>query len=322
MGPLVPRVPCNQKAMPPGDVDEPEPRNSGCILPTTKRYRMKEALGREERTVSLYFDDIATSTPLSREREVALSVRIQEGDFQARNELVEANLRFVVEVAKRYQNRGFSLSELISAGNLGLVTAAERFDGSRGYKFISYAVWWIRQSILQTIAEQGRTVRLSYNRQNLLMEISRASQRLGRGQDRPPEVEAIAAELGMSVETVMETILSARTVCSLDKPFEESSNESTLLSVLADTNQESPDAEALHESTRRRLESVLNNLDAREQRIIRLYYGLNGGGSLTLEQIGGRLHLTRERMRQIKERALGKLRHPALLDLAGEMEGA
>ena len=271
---------------------------------------MKEALNEEEGMVRAYFNDITNSKPLSREREVALAARIQQGDLQARDELVQANLRFVVDVAKRFQNRGLPLCELISAGNLGLITAAERFDGAKGFKFISYAVWWIRQSILQTIAEQGRTVRLPLNRLALLSDISRVSQRLRQGQEHPPEIDEIAAELEVSAEMVLDTMTSARIVCSLDRPFEESDTRS-LIELLGDTTQESPDAEVLRESTREILENMLKTLDARELRILCLYFGLDGEESITLEQIGRILHLTRERVRQLKERALSKLRHPA-----------
>jgi RNA polymerase primary sigma factor len=277
----------------------------------------------EESTLRLYFDDIADSRPLSREREVELAARIKDGDVEARDEMVKANLRFVVDVAKKYQNRGLSLSDLISAGNLGLLTAAERFDGTKGYKFISYAVWWIKQSILQTIAEHARTVRLPLNKLSLLKDISKVSRRLGQGRESDPGIEEIARELDVPAEEVLETMLSARTVRSLDEAFEED-DERSLLNILADSSQATPDAEVLEESARNQLEEVLNSLDERELRIIRLYFGLDGNEALTLEQIGGLMGLTRERVRQLKERALGKLRHPAryqaLLALVDENE--
>ena len=273
-------------------------------------YTVQELLNDEESTLRLYFDDIADSKPLSREKEVELAARIKEGDMQARDDLVQANLRFVIDVAKNYQNRGLSLSDLISAGNLGLLTAAERFDGTKGYKFISYAVWWIKQSILQTIAEHARTVRLPLNKLSLLKDISKVSRRLGQGRESEPDVEEIAAELDVPAEEILDTMLSARTVRSLDEAFEED-DERSLLNILADTSQEAPDTDVLRDSAREQLESVLNSLDERELRIIRLYFGLDGNEALTLEQIGGLMNLTRERVRQLKERALGKLRHPA-----------
>mgnify|MGYP006170536385 FL=1 len=198
-------------------------------------YTIQEILSDEENTLRLYFDDIAESRPLSREREVELSARIQEGDMEARDELVQANLRFVIDVAKNYQNRGLSLSDLISAGNVGLLTAAERFDGTKGYKFISYAVWWIKQSILQTIAEHARTVRLPLNKLSLLKDISKASRKLGQGRESEPDVEEIAAELDVPAQEILDTMLSARTVRSLDESFEED-DERSLLNILADNN--------------------------------------------------------------------------------------
>lgn len=286
-------------------------------------YTIQEILSDEENTLRLYFDDIAESRPLSREREVELSARIQDGDMEARDELVQANLRFVIDVAKNYQNRGLSLSDLISAGNVGLLTAAERFDGTKGYKFISYAVWWIKQSILQTIAEHARTVRLPLNKLSLLKDISKASRKLGQGRESEPDVEEIAAELDVSAQEILDTMLSARTVRSLDESFEED-DERSLLNILADNNQETPDNDVLQSSARAQLAEVLESLDERELRIIRLYFGLDGSEALTLEQIGGLMGLTRERVRQLKERALGKLRHPtryqALLALVDSTE--
>ena len=286
-------------------------------------YPLHEVLNKEESTLRLYFDDIADSTPLSREEEVALSARIHAGDMGARDELVQANLRFVIDVAKNYQNRGLSLADLISAGNVGLMTAAERFDGTKGFKFISYAVWWIKQSILQTIADHARTVRLPLNKMSLLKDISRASHKLGQGRDTEPEIEEIAAELQVSPQEVQDTILSARSVRSLDESFEED-DERSLMNVLRDDDQAPPDGDVMEETARRQLENVLEALDEREFKIIRLYFGLEGAEAMTLEQIGGLMNLTRERVRQLKERALGKLRHPqryhALMAICDETE--
>ena len=285
-------------------------------------YPLHEVLNKEESTLRLYFDDIADSTPLSREEEVALSARIHAGDMGARDELVQANLRFVIDVAKNYQNRGLSLADLISAGNVGLMTAAERFDGTKGFKFISYAVWWIKQSILQTIADHARTVRLPLNKLSLLKDISRASHKLGQGRDTEPEIEEIAAELQVSPQEVQDTILSARSVRSLDESFED--DERSLMNVLRDDDQAPPDGDVMEETARRQLENVLEALDEREFKIIRLYFGLEGAEAMTLEQIGGLMNLTRERVRQLKERALGKLRHPqryhALMAICDETE--
>jgi RNA polymerase primary sigma factor len=286
-------------------------------------YTLQDVLKNEESTLRLYFDDIADSTPLSREKEVELSARIHAGDQEARDELVQANLRFVIDVAKNYQNRGLSLADLISAGNVGLMTAAERFDGTKGFKFISYAVWWIKQSILQTIAEHARTVRLPLNKLSLLKDISKASRKLGQGRETEPEIEEIAAELDVSPQEVQETILAARTVRSLDESFEDD-DDRNLMNVLQDDQQITPDGDVMEQAARTQLENVLEALDEREMRIIRLYFGLDGAEAMTLEQIGGTMNLTRERVRQLKERALGKLRHPhryqALLSICDETE--
>tara|TARA_B100001250_G_scaffold138345_1_gene118425 strand:- start:1640 stop:2512 length:873 start_codon:yes stop_codon:yes gene_type:complete len=286
-------------------------------------YSISEMLSDEETTLRLYFDDIADSKPLSREREVALSELIDEGDMQARDELVNANLRFVIDVAKNYQNRGLSLSDLISAGNVGLLTAAERFDGAKGYKFISYAVWWIKQSILQSIAEQARTVRLPLNKLSLLKDISKVSRKLGQGRESEPAVEEIAKELDIPEREVLDTMMSARSLRSLDETFDQD-DERSLINIIADENQATPDQGVLENASRSQMEEALEVLDKRELRIIRLYFGLDEIESLTLEEIGGMMGLTRERVRQLKERALGKLRHPsryqALLSLVDSNE--
>ncbi len=253
-----------------------------------------------------YFNDISASKPLSREREVALAARIKDGDMEARDELVWANLRFVIDVAKNYQQRGLPLLELISAGNLGLITAAERFDGTKGFKFISDAVWWIRQSIAQTLAEQTRTVRLPMNKVELLRKIATASHLLDRERGAEADLEEIAAELDVPFKEVLETTRSARAV-RLDNTFDEE-NERSLFTLLADTSQKAPDDATVCESARNQVTDVLNSLDERERRIIQLYFGLEGCEALNLEQIGALMGVTRERIRQIKEKAFNKLR--------------
>ena len=282
-----------------------------------------QVMNEEGNALRLYFDDIVSSTPLSRDKEVELSEKIRKGNMQARDELVQANLRFVIDVAKNYQNRGLSLADLIGTGNLGLMTAAERFDGTKGYKFISYAVWWIRQSIMQSIAEQARTVRLPLNKLSLLKDISKASRRLGQGSETEPNVEQIAEELDVGVEEVLDTMLSARSVRSLDEAFEDD-DDRNLQSILPDTRQDAPDVRVLDDSMRDEIDGLLGQLDERESYIIRLYFGLDGEEPLTLEQIGGLMNLTRERVRQLKERALGKLRAPGgqdcLLSLVDESD--
>ena len=256
----------------------------------------------------IYFDDISRSDPLPREKELALAQRISEGDTEARNELVQANLRFVVEVAKQYQNRGLALADLISAGNLGLVMAAERFDGSKGFKFISYAVWWIKQAILQAIDNQGRTVRLPLNKLGLLRAITKASERLVKEQQNEPDVDAIAAELDVTPQQVTRALISARTMHSLDEEYE-GDEKTPLHEILVDNEQLPPDAELMRQSEFKYLGRMLDSLEERERQILQLYFGLNGSKGHTLEEIGDALSLTRERVRQLKERALNKLRY-------------
>ena len=275
-------------------------RSSSCWIPCTTA----------KNAIRLYFSDITDSKPLSREREVELSARINKGDMEARNELVQANLRFVIDVAKNYQNRGLSLPDLISAGNLGLLTAAERFDGTRGFKFISYAVWWIRQSILQAVADQARTVRLPLNKLSQLREISEAARKLGQGRENEPNVDDIAEELEIPAQDVVNTLLSGRSVRSLDETFEKD-DDRNLLDTLTDAAQSMPDSGLVGESARAQIDEILQHLDGREGYVILRYFGLDGDEPLTLDQIGDQLGVTRERIRQIKERALSRLRHPS-----------
>jgi RNA polymerase primary sigma factor len=273
----------------------------------------------EARALLPYFHDIAASTPLSRQREGTLSVRIQQGDLQARDELVEANLRFVVDIAKQYRNRGLPFGELVSAGNLGLITAAERFDGARGCKFISYAVWWIRQAIFQALAVQLYPVRLPLSQLRFLRHIGKTSLRLSQEHERAPDMEELAAALDVSVEQVVDTLLSTRAVGSLDQTSGKRV-ETNLLDTLANPGQESPDVQMQRAWARKQVADLLSSLDERESRILRLYFGLDGNQNLSLEQIGKLFHLTRERVRQLKKQALHKLqssaRHPALRSIA------
>ena len=266
-----------------------------------------------EDSLGSYLGEIANSTPLSSSEEVNLARKIKDGDEGARNALVEANLRFVVSVAKEYQNRGVPLSDLISAGNMGLITAAERFDENKGFKFISYAVWWIRQAILQTLAEQARTVRLPLNKIGLLYKISKASRALQQERVDAPNPEDIASELDVPVEEVRETLMCGRAVRSLDATFKEEEDHS-LLDILPDDKQESPESQVLKGCLRGQIESALGSLVGREAEILRLYFGLDGEEPMTLDQIGSGFGLTRERVRQIKEKALHRLRHPSRCD--------
>ncbi|OJI06174.1 hypothetical protein BK004_04895 [bacterium CG10_46_32] len=256
-----------------------------------------------------YFHDISTSKPLSREREVALALCIKAGDDGARNELVQANLRFVIDVAKKYQNRGLSLADLISAGNMGLITAAERFDGTRGCKFITCAVWWVRQAILQAIAEQSRVVRLPIHRIELRKKVTRASHALSHSMEGKVFIEAIACKLGVSENNVLNALVESQSICSLDEAFD-GNDYLTLAGIVPDESCAPPDEAILQQQERDKIAAALNCLDEREQRIIQLCFGFGGHEPMTLVEIGSLMNLTRERVRQLKERALGKLRKP------------
>ena len=255
-----------------------------------------------------YLEDVASSQPLSSAEEVKLAVRIREGDQKARAKLIEANLRFVITVAYEYQNQGVPLVDLISSGNVGLITAAERFDETRGFKFISYAVWWIRQSILQTLAEHARVVRLPLNRVELLRRISRCKNNQKQEPSTRTAEEEIAEELDIPVEQVTDILTSGQRTLSLDTSLGDGEN--SLLEMMPDNSQEPPDAMTLRNTLKDEISSALSTLDEREQKVIRLYFGLGGGTEMTLEEIGKQFRLTRERIRQIKEKALRKLRHP------------
>ena len=255
-----------------------------------------------------YLKELANSHPLSSEEEVELAIKMKRGDLQARNRLVSANLRFVVTVALKYRNQGVPLVDLISAGNMGLITATERFDETRGFKFISYAVWWIRQSILQTLAEQGRLIRLPINRTDLLRRIKNfRDQYQNNAGDMPTEKE-IANEFHITEDQVVDMLSHCPVVFSLDKPICET--ETPLIDMMPDEDQAPPDAEMFHNALRDEVHELLYTLDNREADIIRLYFGLNGP-SWTLQAIAKKYSLTRERVRQIKENALRKLRHPS-----------
>ena len=268
-------------------------------------------------TMHLYFDDIKKSSPLTGVREKALASRIQEGDIQARNELVQANLRFVVDVAKGYQRRGLSFDDLISAGNMGLVKAADRFDGEKGFKFISYAVWWIKQSILEALS-QNHMVRLPMNKQTLVQSISATSRKITQRTGNMPSLVEIALELDLPLEEVVDTVRGASSLRSLDEELVDRKGV-YLLDTLVAEDQEAPDIDVADESWKRALTEVLDCLDEREQHILRFYFGLDDSEAYTLEQIGEQLNITRERVRQIKERALNKLRHPTRLKALYEL---
>ena len=245
--------------------------------------------------LDLYFQDVSYSEPLRAEEEVTLARRIRCGDQEARNKLVSANLRFVIKIACEYHASGVALEDLISAGNMGLISAAERFDETRGFKFITYAVWWIRQAINQALSQDSRMVRLPANRLKLLHNIMAVSQRLGQVHAAEPEPEMIAEKLGISVEMVQDTLVKSRDVCYIDSMLCDEEDQD-LLKVIPDESQESPDSRILEDSDREQVEQVLQTLEDREAQVLRMHFGLNDTDPMTL--------------RQIKEKALAKLRHP------------
>jgi len=262
----------------------------------------------EDRSLDLYLREIGESRLISANEEVELAKRIKEGDQEALEKLTKANLRFVVSVAKQYQNQGLSLADLINEGNIGLIKAAKRFDETRGFKFISYAVWWIRQAILQALAEQSRIVRLPLNRVGTLHKIGKISSSLEQEYGREPSPSEIAKELELSAVEVSDTLKISNTHLSLDAPFS-TSEDNSLMDVLEDEFQPAPDEALLDESLRLEIERALDTLSRREAEVINLYFGLNHERALTLEEIGARFNLTRERVRQIKEKAIRRLRH-------------
>ena len=261
-----------------------------------------------DRTLDLYLKEIGETPLLKPEEEVELAKRIKEGDQEALEKLTKANLRFVVSVAKQYQDQGLSLADLINEGNIGLIKAAKRFDEKRGFKFISYAVWWIRQSILQALAEQSRIVRLPLNRVGTLHKIGKAASELEQEYGRAPSTDEIAEELDMTIEEINDTLQISNSHLSLDQPFTEGESNS-LKDVLEDERAQSPDEPVMNESLKEEIERVLSTLTEREAEVITLYFGINRERALTLEEIGERFGLTRERVRQIKEKAIKRLRH-------------
>ena len=262
----------------------------------------------EDKSLDLYLREIGETPLIKAEEEVELAKRIRQGDQKALEKLTKANLRFVVSVAKQYQNQGLSLADLINEGNIGLIKAAKRFDETRGFKFISYAVWWIRQAILQALAEQSRIVRLPLNRVGTLHKIGKVSSSLQQEFGREPSPNEIAVELSLSEGEVSDTLKISNSHLSLDAPFS-TSDDNSLIDVLEDEMQPSPDESLLSESLRVEIEKALDTLTPREAEVINLYFGLNHEKPLTLEEIGARFSLTRERVRQIKEKAIRRLRH-------------
>ncbi|HEX9934075.1 MAG TPA: RNA polymerase sigma factor RpoD/SigA [bacterium] len=263
---------------------------------------------RANQSLDRYLQEIGEVPLLNPEEEIELARRIKRNDQDALEKLTKANLRFVVSVAKQYQNQGLSLGDLINEGNLGLIKAAKRFDETRGFKFISYAVWWIRQSILQALAEQSRVVRLPLNRVGALNKIGKAFSNLEQEYEREPSASEIADELEMTPFEVSDTLKISGKHLSLDAPFNQG-DDNRLLDVIEDDQQEPPDDLLLSESLRIEVKRALTTLSDREAEVIKLYFGLDREHPLTLEEIGEKFNLTRESVRQIKEKAIRRLRH-------------
>ena len=268
----------------------------------------KLVTNRETASLDKYLQEIGKVDLITADEEVELAQRIKAGDQIALEKLTKANLRFVVSVAKQYQNQGLTLPDLINEGNLGLIKAAQRFDETRGFKFISYAVWWIRQSILQALAEQSRIVRLPLNKIGSINKINKTYAFLEQSHERPPSAEEIAKELDMTINDVKESMKNSGRHVSMDAPLVEG-EDSNLYDVLRSGESPNPDKDLLHESLRTEIERALETLTPREADVIRLYFGLGNQHPMTLEEIGETFDLTRERVRQIKEKAIRRLKH-------------
>ncbi len=270
---------------------------------------LKQVTKREEISLDKYLHDIAKMEMLTPEDEVLLAKRIKSGDAKALSKMVNANLRFVVSVAKQYQNQGLGLVDLINEGNLGLIKAAKRFDETRGFKFISYAVWWIRQSILHALAEQSRVVRLPSNKIGAINKINKIKRVLEQEFERTPTDEEIATEMDLNVDEVKRLLSTAKKHLSMDAPISsDDTEEFNMYDILPCSDDTNSDKEILGLSLKEEIKSVLSLLSKRESRIITLYFGLERNPPLTLEEIGVELELTRERVRQIKQRALTRLK--------------
>jgi len=269
----------------------------------------KSITNRESQSLDKYLQDIGREELITAEEEVELAKRIRQGDQRALEKLTKANLRFVVSVAKQYQNQGLTLPDLINEGNLGLIKAAQKFDETRGFKFISYAVWWIRQSILQALAEQARIVRLPLNQVGSLNKINKAFSRLEQEYERPPSAEELAEALEVHEDKIKESMSVSGRHVSMDAPLSSSDDGGTLMDVLANSDSPRADHHLMSESLQREIERSLSTLTDKEREIVRLFFGIGMNHGLTLEEIGSKFSLTRERVRQIKEKAIRRLRH-------------
>ena len=269
----------------------------------------KQVTNRETASLDKYLQEIGKVDLITAEEEVELAQKVKAGDQLALEKLTKANLRFVVSVAKQYQNQGLTLPDLINEGNLGLIKAAQRFDETRGFKFISYAVWWIRQSILQALAEQSRIVRLPLNKIGSINKINKQFSALEQKFGRSPTPEEIAESLDITIEEVKQSIKNSGRHLSMDAPLSDSEDSNNMYEVMSSDESPKPDKILMNESLRREIERSLSTLTPREADVIRLYFGLSGKHPMTLEEIGEKFDLTRERVRQIKEKSIRRLKH-------------
>ena len=260
------------------------------------------------RSLSRYLEEIGDFEPLNPDREVELAIKIKQDNHSALEELVKANLRFVVSVAKDYQGQGLPLTDLINEGNLGLIKAAGRFDETRGFKFISYAVWWIRQSILQALAEHSRIVRLPLNRVGTISKITKTAEKLEAEIERSPNEKEIGRQLNMTSDEVIDAMRISRRHQSLNAPFRDG-DKNSLIDIIKDDNQIEPDTPLMNDSLKDEIRNSLDTLKDRERMVIKMYFGIERDYALTLNEIGEEFNLTRERVRQIKEKAIRRLRH-------------
>lgn len=268
----------------------------------------RQITNRDNASLEMYLHDIAKIPMITADEEVELAARIKKGDSAALKRMVMANLRFVVSVAKQYQNQGLSLPDLINEGNLGLIKAAERFDETRGFKFISYAVWWIRQSILQAIAEQSRIVRLPLNKIGVINRIYQHSANFEQMNEREPTLEEICEAMNLLPNEAKELIRNSPRSVSMDAPLSDSEDSGNMYDLLENLDAMKPDHEVMNESLRKDIDFILSTLEKREADVVRLYFGLTGNRPLTLDEISEKFQLTRERVRQIKDRAVKRLR--------------
>lgn len=269
----------------------------------------KQITNRETASLDMYLQDIGRVELISAQDEVALAIRIRNGDMRALDKLVKANLRFVVSVSKQYQNQGLSLPDLINEGNLGLIKAAQRFDETRGFKFISYAVWWIRQSILQALAEQSRIVRLPLNKIGAINRINKTLSKMEQELEREPSYEELSEVMNMVPQDIYDTMRNNNRHMSMDAPLSANEDGGNMYDLMFNESSASPDRELMGESLQQEIYRALATLTEREADVVKLFFGLGGKHAHSLEEIGEKFELTRERVRQIKEKAVRRLKH-------------